>query len=139
MPYIAQHFAKASQAPPTGWRGHRFRTSRGFLWLDTPAARKVACEALQAKRDLRRAMVDLGLGPHDAELYARERAQERDPTSWRVWTQPRTKTAITDREKLLPAAVPRLVLLAAVASTYVDLLPPTAWDLLRWPDCLWSP
>ena len=85
MPYIAQHFAKDSQKPPAGFRGHRFRTSEGYLWTATSEARGIARESLQVKRDLWTAEEKLGLGVHDAELYARDRAARRAATSWRLW------------------------------------------------------
>jgi hypothetical protein len=50
MRYIALHFLKESQAPPKGWRGHRFLKSRGYLWTDTPAARSAAKRSLRLKR-----------------------------------------------------------------------------------------
>jgi hypothetical protein len=52
MKYLALHFQKESQAPPKGWRGHRFLKSRGYLWLDTPAARGEARQALRLRREL---------------------------------------------------------------------------------------
>jgi hypothetical protein len=89
MAYVAQHFAKQAQAPPAGFRGHRFRTSAGYLWTTTPEARAVAREALQRKRDIWRALRVLELQAHDAELYAHEQAERRRSTSWRLWTAPR--------------------------------------------------
>ena len=82
--YVTQHFLKESQAPPEGWRGHRFTTTRGYLWLPTPAARKAARDAVQHRRDVWRATTQLGLGAHDAELFARERAALRETTTWRL-------------------------------------------------------
>lgn len=55
MRYISLHFQKESQAPPAGWRGHRFLKSRGYLWTDTPAAREEARQALRLRRELWRA------------------------------------------------------------------------------------
>ncbi len=50
--YLALHFNKESQAPPVGWRGHRFTATRGYFWLPTPQARKVARESLRDNREL---------------------------------------------------------------------------------------
>lgn len=55
MRYLALHFQKSDQAPPLGWRGHRFIKSRGYLWLPTPLAREAARAALAEKRAVRRA------------------------------------------------------------------------------------
>jgi hypothetical protein len=52
MRYLALHFQKASQAPPKGWRGHRFMHSRGYLSERTPALRRRAREQLQLRREL---------------------------------------------------------------------------------------
>jgi hypothetical protein len=54
MRYLALHFQKESQAPPQGWRGHRFRTSRGYLAESMPEARERAREALRYGREVRR-------------------------------------------------------------------------------------
>jgi hypothetical protein len=52
MRYIALHFQKVEQAPPEGWRGHRFLKSRGYLWTGTEEARQLAREALRLKREI---------------------------------------------------------------------------------------
>ena len=56
--YVALHFQKESQAPPVGWRGHRFLKSRGYLWTDTPTARAEARRSLRLKREVRRLEVE---------------------------------------------------------------------------------
>lgn len=50
MRYLALHFQKADQAPPKGWRGHRFRTTRGYLAQPMAAAREEARSALRLGR-----------------------------------------------------------------------------------------
>nr|CRY96441.1 hypothetical protein [uncultured prokaryote] len=50
MRYIAMHFQKQSQAPPDGFKGHRFTASRGYLWLPTAEAREAARASLARKR-----------------------------------------------------------------------------------------
>lgn len=102
MPYLAQHFAKQSQRPPDGFRGHRFRTSAGYLWTDTPTARATARESLQVKRDLWRAVNELALGAHDAELYAHEQAERRKATEWRMWWAPTLKAGAADHRPGAP-------------------------------------
>jgi hypothetical protein len=50
MRYLALHFQKSSQAPPRGWRGHRFTSSRGYFPNGTAAARERARESLRVAR-----------------------------------------------------------------------------------------
>jgi hypothetical protein len=50
MRYLALHFQKESQAPPKGWRGHRFVSSRGYFPNGAPAARERAKESLRVGR-----------------------------------------------------------------------------------------
>jgi hypothetical protein len=90
MRYIALHFQKESQAPPKGWRGHRFLKTRGYLWLPTPEARTAARESLRYKRELWR-QTNRGLDVHDAELVAREAVAIASATEWRLmWVDPAT-------------------------------------------------
>jgi hypothetical protein len=55
MRYLALHFQKESQQPPHGWRGHRFRTTRGYLAVPLEHARSQARDALRMRRELWRA------------------------------------------------------------------------------------
>jgi len=87
MRYLALHFLKQPQAPPLGWKGHRFRTTRGYLWTDTPQARKVARAALQGKRDLWRAL-EAGLSGQEAEEQVQWAQFVRDNTTWGVGPTP---------------------------------------------------
>lgn len=50
MRYLALHFQKESQAPPKGWKGHRFVASRGYFPKGAPAARERAKESLRLGR-----------------------------------------------------------------------------------------
>ncbi|HEX6472865.1 MAG TPA: hypothetical protein VF069_27500 [Streptosporangiaceae bacterium] len=84
MRYVALHFQKESQAPPPGWRGHRFIHSHGYLAGSTPEAREQARRSLRHKRELWRAIHVRGLGPHDAELAAAEAMAIAEATSWRT-------------------------------------------------------
>jgi hypothetical protein len=83
MRYLALHFQKESQAPPPGWRGHRFMKSRGYLATSTPEAREAARRSLRHKRELWRA-IRRGLSPHDAELAAHEAMKLADATTWQL-------------------------------------------------------
>ena len=66
--YVALHFQKESQAPPVGWRGHRFLKSRGYLWTDTPTARADARRSLRLKREVCRAEAEGAEGEAALEL-----------------------------------------------------------------------
>jgi hypothetical protein len=81
MRYLALHFLKERQAPPIGWRGHRFTTTRGYLWLPTPEARKVARDSLVNKREVWRALRD-GLQGTDVEDRVAAAAEIRAKTTW---------------------------------------------------------
>ena len=83
MRYVAQHFQKESQAPPAGWRGHRFLKSRGYFDQGMPEARAEARESLAWKRDLWR-QLQLGRSGTVAELEAQLAAQLRRETTWRL-------------------------------------------------------
>lgn len=83
MRYVAMHFQKESQAPPEGWRGHRFLKSRGYLWAPTPAAREEARQALRLKRELWKAH-ELGLFGQDAEDVAQRAVYEASEMSWEL-------------------------------------------------------
>jgi hypothetical protein len=50
MRYLALHFQKESQAPPKGWRGHRFTSSRGYFPDGAQAARERAKASLRLGR-----------------------------------------------------------------------------------------
>jgi hypothetical protein len=52
MRYLALHFQKESQQPPKGWRGHRFRTTRGYLAQSLEQARLEARQSLRLRREV---------------------------------------------------------------------------------------
>jgi hypothetical protein len=62
MRYLALHFQKQSQAPPHGWRGHRFMHSRGYFAAGIPAVREQAREQLRFRREVWR--VEQLMGAH---------------------------------------------------------------------------
>jgi hypothetical protein len=83
MRYLALHFQKESQAPPAGWRGHRFLKSRGYLSTSTPAARDAARRSLRHKRELWRA-IERGLVGQAAEDAAAAAIARAESTSWEL-------------------------------------------------------
>lgn len=99
--YVGNHFQKASQHPPKGWKGHRFTRSRNYLWTDTATARSEAKEKVQTERELWKAeqhyeaagitpqdRYDLGI---DVAGEAREAVKYAAALTWEV-----TKLGITD-------------------------------------------
>jgi len=90
MRYIGLHFQKESQAPPAGFRGHRFTHSRGYLWTDTPSAREEAREALWLKRQLHKA-AQLGLTGDDAEDWIDARLAAEGLPEWSLYVETRSK------------------------------------------------
>lgn len=85
MRYLALHFQKESQAPPPGWRGHRFLKSRGYLATSTPIARERAKDSLAFKRELWRAIRG-GLRGERAERAAQAARALAAETSWALVT-----------------------------------------------------
>jgi hypothetical protein len=83
MAYIALHFQKEAQAPPPGWRGHRFLHSRGYLATSTPQARDAARRSLRFKRELWRAL-RRGEDALDAEISAHRAIAIADATTWEL-------------------------------------------------------
>jgi hypothetical protein len=81
MRYLALHFQKESQAPPPGWRGHRFRTSGGYLAEPLPAAREKARQALRLRRELWKAE-NAGLTGERALEAAQAALYEANELSW---------------------------------------------------------
>jgi hypothetical protein len=81
MRYLALHFLKESQAPPAGWSGHRFTSTRGYLWTTAPEARDAARRSLREKRELWRAL-KRGLSALEAEQAVRTALDIADATTW---------------------------------------------------------
>jgi hypothetical protein len=87
FPYLALHFQKESQAPPEGWRGHRFRSSRGYFGAGSAkAAREQARESLRGKRAIHRLQRDAGWYMTAAEIdwQATLYRELRRDVTWRV-------------------------------------------------------
>jgi hypothetical protein len=91
MRYLALHFQKESQAPPKGWRGHRFVSSRRYFPNGVPAARERARESLKLGRAVFWAnavaeaqWLDHGheLDAEDLEELVAERLLEEAARSW---------------------------------------------------------
>jgi hypothetical protein len=83
MRYIALHFQKQEQAPPAGWRGHRFLKSRGYLWTGTEEARQLAREALRLKREVWK-LEQLGLDGLTALDVAQARVDAASELAWEL-------------------------------------------------------
>jgi len=75
--YLAHHFNKPAQAPPRGWRGHRFSCTRGYLVRPASEMRLEARRALRLKRLLWKGIPGDFL---EAEL------QLRDAVVWELWS-----------------------------------------------------
>lgn len=106
MRYLALHFQKESQQPPQGWRGHRFRTSRGYLAERLPEARERARQALRLRRELWKAEKAGMTG--EAALEAAQRAlYEANEMAWSLVRLTEIPSAFGDDG--LPSAWSRLV------------------------------
>ena len=91
MRYLALHFQKESQAPPKGWKGHRFVSSRGYFPDGAAAARERAKRSLRLGRAVFWANAvaegkwldeDLVMGSDELEAIIEERLLEEASRSW---------------------------------------------------------
>lgn len=83
MRYVALHFQKQEQAPPPGWKGHRFLKSRGYLWTGTEEGRQLARESLRLKRELWKLARDFpDLDPATMLEVAEARLAESHEMAW---------------------------------------------------------
>ena len=78
--YVSQHFMKPSQAPPIGWRGHRYSATRDYLVRPASVMRVEARASLALKRALHRG-VSLEVAEHEAA----------NPATWSLWADPAIK------------------------------------------------
>jgi hypothetical protein len=85
--YVTQHFMKPAQAPPIGWRGHRYSATRGYLVRPASVMREEARTALRGKRALA-AAIRAGHEGHEAELVAHQALEVAAATTWRLYTLP---------------------------------------------------
>jgi hypothetical protein len=85
--YVGLHFQKESQAPPKGWKGQRFRASRGYFVRPRTELREEARRALKLKRLMHRGF--------DADTAALELAAA-EQTKWELRRlNPSTLRALT--------------------------------------------
>jgi hypothetical protein len=98
MRYLALHFQKESQQPPKGWRGHRFRTTRGYLAQPMEAARLEARQALRFKRELWRAQ-KAGLSAGEADEAAHLALYEANELAWSLVRLQNVPTAFNEADE----------------------------------------
>jgi hypothetical protein len=84
--YIALHFLKPDQAPPVGWRGHRWSYTRGYLVRPAGELREEARASLRYKRELWRAAGE-GLVGLEAEIVAEAAVALSEATSWQLFVR----------------------------------------------------
>jgi hypothetical protein len=96
--YLANHLTKESQRPPTGFRGHRFRTTRGYLAEPLPAAREQARQALRFRRELWKAR-QAGLDGQEAEDAAQRALYEANELAWELVRVQRIPTAFDNDDQ----------------------------------------
>ena len=82
--YISLHFLKPAQAPPIGWRGHRWSYTSGYLVRPAAVMREEARASLRLKRELWRAHQD-GHEGADAELIAADALAIANAADWRLF------------------------------------------------------
>lgn len=104
MRYLALHFQKESQAPPIGWKGHRFKTSKGYLWTSTPEAREAARNGLRLKRELWRA-IRAGVPAEDVQGVAEAVLRAAADTTWRLIQLKPGSSDLLDPGRPAPAGV----------------------------------
>ena len=103
--YVTDHFMKASQRPPAGFKGQRFNTSAGYFGAITRAqARARAKDSLALKRELHKYRLVLD-DAHDIELAANLAHRRNVATRWvlasetgvRLSDSAIAKTTLTER------------------------------------------
>jgi len=88
--YLAHHFNKPHQAPPKGWRGHRFSCTRGYLVRPAAEMRVEASRSLRMRWALHR-----GVPADELELEMWEQAN----TDWSLWSvDPRAEVIVPRRQ-----------------------------------------
>ena len=102
--YVTQHFMKPAQAPPIGWRGHRYSSTRGYLVRPAALMRVEAREALRGKRALRAAL-KAGHEGADAEIVAGQALELAAATSWRLLSLDPSPLARGERADARAAAI----------------------------------
>lgn len=127
MRYLALHFQKESQAPPKGWRGHRFVSSRGYFPDGVPVARERAKASLRLGRAVFWANAvaeaawldeDVVLDVEELEALIEDRLLEEAARSWSL-KHTHSKSADMDR-KVADAAREPFKRTAAAADRSVD-------------------
>jgi hypothetical protein len=79
--YVTLHFMKPAQAPPKGWRGHRFSCTRDYLVRPASVMREEARQSLRLKRAIWRAE-RAGLEGSDALSAAELELAAANATTW---------------------------------------------------------
>jgi hypothetical protein len=98
MRYLALHFQKQDQAPPEGWRGHRFRVQKGYLAQPMPEAREQARQSLRLKRELHR-LAKQGLTGQELEDAAHQALYEANELAWELVRVQPIPTAFDDDDQ----------------------------------------
>ena len=89
MRYLALHFQKESQAPPLGWKGHRFMHSRGYFAEGITEVRKRAQAQLRYRREVWKlenaaAAAGVELLPYEVHDLVGERIERNAALTWKL-------------------------------------------------------
>lgn len=95
MRYLALHFQKQDQAPPKGWRGHRFRAMAGYLEQPMAEAREQARQSLRFKREVWK-LRDSGLSAEQVNDLAERALHEANELAWELVRLQDVPTAFSD-------------------------------------------
>lgn len=139
--YLMLHFQKYSQAPPPGFKGHRFTHTRGYFSEGTAATRQAAKESLATKRALWRAH-QRGLEGHEAEQAVQRELDAAAGAEWRLIDIEAVRLAERRRQPAprRPGPAPRTTDVGPERPSEAVAMPkeedeaprPAAWD--GWPD-----
>ena len=115
MRYLALHFHKESQSPPSGWGGQRFTYSRhrgerpGYFGQPGWKVRAAAHDALAFKRQLHRAGREVD-DAYEAELLARQRHELARRLRWDcVVISIASETGVISRARKLDGSEPTVM------------------------------
>jgi hypothetical protein len=108
--YISLHFLKRDQAPPAGWRGHRYSATRDYLVRPAARMREEARRSLRLKRLLHRGvpveLAELELEHQEGQEWLLWGHTSRNPDVERAeqarapfrWMRPRSRRGGGDRD-----------------------------------------
>ncbi len=96
MRYLALHFVKVSQAPPSGWKGKRFFCSEGYFAGTATEAREAAKRSIRFKREVWKAEQRGAASAAEAEIEAGWAIDRAEAETWGLVQLVRDRPGVPD-------------------------------------------